>query len=146
MAKKSTTNSSTHSTDTPHTTVKRVGGFAVGDTIVVDAKGSTYFGKKGVVAKFCENGSHQSLYVRLAGEKKDRCLRVKSIASAKPDVEIPTGCTQSDNESATSTESRGRRVLTLYEYLEDLKSEYKDDEELCNKLKEVIKLVLAINI
>ena len=145
MDKEGPTNSNTPPTS-PKSGVKKVGGFAVGDHIIVAGKGSTYFGKKGVVAKFCENGSHQSLYVRLAGEKKDRCLRVKSIASAKPDVEIPTGCTQSDNESATSTESRGRRVLTLYEYLEDLKSEYKDDEELCNKLKEVIKLVLAINI
>ena len=86
--------------------------------------------------------------MRLAGEKKVRCLRVASISPAKPDVEFPTGSTPSDNESlATHTDtSRGRRVMTLYEYLEDLKSEYKDDKDLYNKLNEVIKLVLALNV
>ena len=145
MTKKDPTNSNTPPSS-PKSGVKKVGGFAVGDSIIVDAKGSTYFGKKGVVDKFCDNGSRVSLYVKLHGETKTHCLRVKSIAHAAPDVEFSTGSTQSDVESLATDNSRGRRVMTLYEFLEDLKAEYKENKDLYEKLNEVIKLVLAINV
>ena len=145
MDKEGPTNSNTPPTS-PKSGVKKVGGFAVGDHIIVAGKGSTYFGKKGVVQKFCDNGSRVSLHVKLDGDKKTHCLRTKSLEHATPDVEFSTGSTQSDVESLATDTSRGRRVLTLYEFLEDLKAEYKENKDLYDKLNEVIKLVLAINV
>ena len=64
-------------------------------------------------------------------------------------MEFTTGSTEDPSDlvslATSGAGSYGRRVLTLYEYLEDLSAEYHQDKQLSAKLKEVIKMVLALN-
>ena len=70
-------------------TMVRIGGFAIGDNIVVTAPKSTYHGRRGEVVDFCKNGSHKFLYVELDGEKKSTRLAVQSLSGVHDVESVP---------------------------------------------------------
>ena len=90
--------------------VERRGGFAVGDAVIVTAKGSTYHGEKGVVGAFCKNGKAEMIYVDLENSGRNR-LSIKSISLREIAVENPTApgtitTTPMDNASVGTLSTR----------------------------------------
>ena len=143
------------------------GGFAIGDMVVVVAKKSSYHGDRGKVSKFCKNGSHKQIYVHFeeAGENRvfvsSLAKVVKKSTSSTEEAGVPvkhvtlkeksTDSTCHDSEgsnehSRTTSSSYGKRVLFLFEYVQNIQEQYKHDRELSFKLKEVEKLILGLNL
>ena len=135
------------------------GGFAVGDTVVVTSKGSSYHGQRGVVSDFCKNGSHKQIYVDLErdGNKRLNVGSIKLVESGTKDttensapidhVSIKSEESSGTKEHSESTSSSfGKRVLFLYEYVKEIRESYNKDKDLSHKLKEVEKLILGLNL
>ena len=129
-----------------------VGGFAIGDAVEVTNAKSTYHKKSGKISSFCKNGSDDFVYVDLEG---DKIRRLATFSLTRKEGPEPVGNSTDSTgvpstimkDSVGSTDSSfGRRVLTIFEYVEHMKKEYKHDDELCAKLFEIEKMILGLTL
>ena len=132
--------------------------FSVGDAIVVSAKGSTYHGERGKIYKKCANGSVDKIYValersgkkmlnttsltRVTGTKSTKRTNKDKFSHDRSDVSILTVETHS---KSISGESYAKRVLTLYEFVSDMRDKT-EDVEIKFKLKEVEKMIIGLSL
>ena len=129
-----------------------VGGFAIGDAVEVTNANSTHHKKCGKVSRFCKNGSVDYLYVDLEGDKERRLATLsltrkkgpEPVGNSTDSTGVPS--TIMKDSVASSDSSFGRRVLTIFEYVEHMKTEYKHDDELCAKLFEIEKMILGLTL
>ena len=142
--------------NTPQTPQETAGGgFAIGDAVQVTADGSTYFKKCGKVTRFCKNGSARRVYVKLEG-LSEKMLSTNSLTKMKgpepvekstDSTGVPSTIMKDSKDSVASAESAfGRRVLTLFEYVSHMKSEYNEDKELSAKLYEIEKMIIGLSL
>ena len=142
----------------------------MGDEVVVTCDGSAYHGRQGKISSFCLNGSHKQIYVDFADGRNPRKLNTSSLAlrrnaraprtedsvilprevhvPASRETSSPASVAMSHNTTRTAaTGSTYRdRVLTLYEFVGDLRDEYSEDSTLKFKLREVEKMILGLNL
>ena len=134
--------------------------FLIGEAVMVTA--GTYRGEKATVVAYCKNGSTDSYYVQCekSGEK---CLKkgslsklsgTKSVSKSMGGDSVPTKVNSPKeahedlsgiSANTTSTNSYGRRVLDLYEYVSNLKDKT-DDMDLKYKLREVEKMIIGLSL
>ena len=130
----------------------------LGDRVSVTGKNATHHGDKGVVVAFCKNESKINVFVELEKNGRTRIgvhnLTYDEVSTKSTDNTETQSVPASDisfKSSATSTKSGinkdyGIRVLSIYEYVSDLKDNYHEDKELFYKLKEVEKMILALTL
>ena len=137
--------------------------FLIGDAIKVIAASSAYRGEKGFVARYCKNGSRDSFYVKLekSGEKllpKTSLVKVagtKSVSkSTVAEKDANSGVLTHDTTdvdvsilsvNSASTNTFGRRVMDLYEFVSNIR-DGTDDMALKCKLKEVEKMIIGLSL
>ena len=137
-------------------------GFRIGDKIIVSAKRLTYHGWRGTVKSFCSNGSKSMIYVLFNGKNQHR-LYVSSLSHAAenstrsigskssrvpttitngvlvdPIVTMTMVATVNDEISVASTmaSARSRRdcVLSLFETIETMHCQNRDNKNLMHQL------------
>ena len=131
---------------------KAVGGFAIGDFVEVVAPKSTYLGKNGTISGFCKNPDAKQIYVQLDGETEVRLNKGSlkkvegpdSVHSRTDSTGVPSHVMK--DSTHTHDSGYGRRVMTLFEYVGEIKKEYSTDKNLTDKLYEIEKMIMGLSL
>ena len=135
--------------------------FSVGDAVKVTAKTSTYHGERGKVYKKCANGSTLKIYVKLessgikllnigsltrtSGTKSTKRTDTDKATDNLHDQTDVSILTSETHHKSISGESYAKRVLTLYEFVSDMRDKT-EDTEIRYKLKEVEKMIIGLSL
>ena len=119
---------------------KAVGGFAIGDVVEVVAPKSTYFWKSRTISGFCKSPEATQIYVHIDNDKERRLNKGSlkkvegpdSVHSSTDSTGVPSHVMKESTHTHDS--GYGRRILTLFEYVGELKKEYSTDKKLTDKL------------